>query len=182
MSWRLSSSSGEHVHVRAPGPDELALHHWMALFSIEAGDVQEAIHHLGHIIGVTEGEHLSRMKQAVAILEEGDADEAGRIVEEMLAGLEEIDLAEPAIHLTLALSAARVDEADVSAQHVLHFVEKATGHREEQGRAILTLLAQGDLREAEHELEQLLGEATPEEEHEDEAPHGDEEPHEDEAP
>ena len=154
----------------------------MALYSIEADDIQEAIHHLGHIIGVTEGEHLSRMKQAVAVLEEGEAHEGGHIIEEMLEGLGEADLDESTMHLTLALSSVRVDEADVSAHHTLHFVETATGRRQEQGKVILTLLAQGDLREAEHELEQLLGEAAPEEEHEDEAPHGDGEPHEGEAP
>ena len=60
----------------------------MALYSIEADDIQEAIHHLGHIIGVTEGEHLSRMKQAVAVLEEGKLTRAGTSSRKCVKGWE----------------------------------------------------------------------------------------------
>ena len=62
----------QHGHSDAPtGPDELALHHWMALFSIEAGDPGEGSHHLGHIVDLTEGEHLAQMKKAIELLEGG---------------------------------------------------------------------------------------------------------------
>ena len=112
----------QHMHSDAPtGPDELALHHWMALFSIEGGDQGEGAHHLGHIVDLTEGEHLAQMKKAIELLEGGDIHDGGHIVEGMLAGLADVGLDDQGMHLTLALSSARVGEKDASLHHVEHF-------------------------------------------------------------
>ena len=60
ISEFIEGLGGGHAHVRGPGsPDEVAIHHWMALFSTDAEDPSEAIHHLGHIIELTEGQHRS---------------------------------------------------------------------------------------------------------------------------
>ena len=89
ISEFIEGLGGGHAHVRGPGsPDEIAIHHWMALFSTDAEDPSEAIHHLGHIIELTEGQHRSRMEEAVSLLEKNDIDEAAHVIEEMLAGLE----------------------------------------------------------------------------------------------
>lgn len=158
LSVFIGGLGGEHKHVRdASSPDEMALHHWMALFSIEAGDPVEGAHHLGHIVDLTEGEHLAQMKKAIALLEEGDTDEGARIVERMLAGLEEVGLDVSEIHLTLALSSARVEETGLSIQHVQHFLDLSTGQRKETAEEILALLRSGDVQDAVSQLEALLG-------------------------
>ncbi len=45
----------------------------------------------------------------------------------MLAGLEEAELDEHTMHLDLALSSMRAEEAEASAHHLEHFVEDADG-------------------------------------------------------
>lgn len=166
---------GGHAHVRAPGsPDEIALHHWMALFSIDAEDPSDAAHHLGHIIDITEGQHRSQMEKALSLLEANETDEAAHLIQQMLAGLEQVDIDEPTMQLTLALSSARVEETDVAIHHVEHFLELATGEEAEAGERILDFLRDGRVLDVQDALENLLG-GTPIDEHmEDADEHADE--------
>jgi hypothetical protein len=167
------SADGEHVHAQASvGPDELSLHHWMALFPIEADDPKEGSHHLGHIVDLTEGEHLAQMQKAIALLEEGEVHEGAHIVEGMLAGLEEVALDDSRMHLTLALSSARVREHDSSLHHLEHFLDSASGGRHEAAEEIVSMLQTGAVHDAVDHLEELAGQAHPLDEHDD--GHGDE--------
>jgi cytochrome c553 len=162
------SADNEHAHAKASsGPDELSLHHWMALFSIEAEDPKEGAHHLGHIVDLTEGEHLAQMKKAIALLEEGEVHEGAHIVEGMLAGLEEVGLDDSGMHLTLALSSARVGEHDASLHHLQHFLDAASGGRQEAAEEIVSMLQAGAAHDAVDHLEELAGQANPEDEHDD---------------
>ena len=163
----------QHMHSEAPsGPDELALHHWMALFSIEAGDPKEGAHHLGHIVDLTEGEHLALMKKAIGLLEEGDVHEGSHIVEEMLAGLEEVGLDDSGMHLTLALSSARVGDKDASLHHLEHFLDSTSGERHEAAEKIESLLRADTVHDAVDRLEELSGQADPQDEHGHQEQHG----------
>lgn len=137
-------------------PGEVVLHHWMTLSSIEADNVPEAIHHLGHIIELTEGQHRSQMEKTITLLNEGSVEEGTRIVEEMLAGLEHVDMDESSIHLTLALSAASVEQIDVAESHVEHFLEMATGEDHEAAEHILSLLHDGEIHDAVDALQKLV--------------------------
>ena len=38
---------------------ETALHHWQALAAIRDGELDDAAHHVEHVIGVVEGDHLA---------------------------------------------------------------------------------------------------------------------------
>ena len=164
----------QHVHSEAPtGPDELALHHWMALFSIEAGDPGEGAHHLGHIVDLTEGEHFAQMKKAISLLEEGDVHEGGHIVEGMLAGLEDVGLDDQGMHLTIALSSARVGEKDASLHHLEHFLDSTSGERHEAAEEIESLLRADAVHDAVDRLEELSGQARPQDEHGHQDEHGD---------
>ena len=187
----IDGLEGGHAHGRPPGSgDELTLHHWMALFALEAEDGSEATHHVRHIMELTEGQHLARMKDTISLIETGEIHEAGHVIETMLAGLEGADIDEATMHLKLALSSARVDEAVIAAHHVEHFLDTVTDHEHESGKEILDTLAAGELLEAVHGLERVLaGEFVSEPEHgpdhteahdEGEA-HDDDEAHDDEA-
>ena len=154
----IGGLSGGHAHVMVPGSgNELTLHHWMALFAIEAGDDSEAIHHVRHLMDLTEGQHRARMQDTLLFIEAGETHEAAHVVESMLAGIDQTGIDEATMHLTLGLSSARVDEAEIAAHHIEHFLEVATGDEHEMGEEIFDLLVAGDFLEAEHRLEQLLG-------------------------
>ena len=88
--------------------DVLAIHHWMAISAITAGDPNDALHHVGHIIERVKGEHLETMEKARALLRQGDLHEAEHLIEEMLAGKAKPELTLAELNLRLALTA--VDE------------------------------------------------------------------------
>ena len=158
IAMYISELGEGHAHMAASAtPGEVVLHHWMTLSSIEADNVPEAVHHLGHIIELTEGQHRAQMEKTIALLNEGSVEEGTRIVEQMLAGLEHVDMDESSIHLTLALSSANVEQVDVAERHVEHFLETATGEDHEAAEHILSLLQNGELHDAVDGLEKLLG-------------------------
>jgi thioredoxin-like negative regulator of GroEL len=135
----------------------LAIHHWMAISAIAAGDRGDALHHVGHIIEVVKGEHLEAMKKARTLLREGDLHEAEHLIEEMLAGKAKPDLTLNELNLRLALTA--VDQRDrAEAIHQLrHFLERVRGAERAKAEAVLAHLREGDLHGAEHGIADLLG-------------------------
>jgi mono/diheme cytochrome c family protein len=135
----------------------VSIHHWMAISAIAAGDREDALHHVGHIIEAVTGEHREAMTQARELLREGDLHEAEHLIEEMLAGKAEPELGRARLALRLALTA--VDQGDrAEAIHQLrHFIEAAKGAEREKGQAALAHLRERDLHGAEHGIADLLG-------------------------
>ena len=97
------------------------------------------------------------MKKAISFLEEGDVHEGGHIVEGMLAGLEDVGLDDQGMHLTLALSSARVGEKDASLHHLEHFLDSTSGERHEAAEEIESLLRADAVHDAVDRLEELSG-------------------------
>lgn len=147
-----------HAHQREGGDIgvEMQMHHWMALFAIEDGGIDEGRHHVQHIIDLTQGDHRARMQGVLAELEAGGTHDAVHTIEEMLAGVLDDGTSGETMHLRLALSSVRIRDADGAVHHMEHFLEVAgaTGH--EVGEAIMALVQAGDLTAAEHELGELL--------------------------
>lgn len=79
-------------------------------------------------------------------------------IEEMLAGTANPDLTLARLHLRQALVALAVENVADAQHHVVHFQELATSMEVEQAVEILDLLDQGNLHQAEHEMQELLGE------------------------
>ena len=152
----LEALPGHHLHEE-PGDlgQEVALHHWMALLALEAGDVAEAVHHVEHIIELVEGDHLARMQHVLQELEEGHTHDAAHTIEDMVAGTVFPELVELRMHLLL--SAVRVDDGVNAVHHLDHFLELASPEDLSKGRGVLAHLQGGEFHEAEHELEELLG-------------------------
>ncbi len=154
----IDSLAGGHLHQRPSDIRQaVALHHWMALLSLEEDDIAEAIHHVVHINELVEGEHLVRMQAVLQQLQGGDFHEATHGIQEMLAGTAESDLATGAMHLQLALSGLRVEDVDGAVHHLEHFLQTTTGIAKERGEAILQALQSQDMEEAEHIIVELLG-------------------------
>lgn len=162
--------------------DPAVLHQWMALLALKAGTVEEAKHHVQHVIdtlGDQDPDRAARMRQVLALLDEGELHKAEHEVEEMLAGVASPDLTLATMHLELALSAIAGHDRDDAIHHIEHFLSQATGQDREDGEVVLRLLKEGDLHQAEHELGDLLarikGEAPQGQDHHEEntpEPHG----------
>ena len=146
---------GEGVEMADTGAN-LEMHHWMALAAIEDDNVEEGLHHVGHIIELVEGDHLARMQQAQEHLESGNTHDAAEAVEEMLAGILVGEFGQASMHLRLALSSVRVGNADAAVHHLEHAIGMDDPDTKEGSEEILALVQAGDLETAEHELVELL--------------------------
>jgi len=138
-------------------PEVLAIHHWMAISGITAGDRGDALHHVGHIIEMVEGEHRETMEKAGALLREGDLHEAEHLIEEMLAGKAKPELTLAQLSLRLALTAVDQRDREEAIHQMRHFLERARGAERKKGEAVLAHLREGDLHGAEHGIADLLG-------------------------
>lgn len=139
----------------------------MPPFALTANESGEAKHHVQHIIDLVAGEHLSRMKKVQAAIDEGNVHDAEHTIEDMLAGTGQPGLSIADMHLQMALSSIRVEEASEAAHHLEYYVAVTTGHDSETGAELLSMVQAGELHDAEHEIEELLG-GSPEEHHADE--------------
>lgn len=147
-----------HGHARTGlSANELVMHHRMALLAAEDDELQEAIHHVNHLIDLTEGEHKVRMKEALTALESGEVHDGLHVLENMIAGIDVAGLDEESMQLTLALSSVRLEDADSASHHMGHYTALAMGDHLEKGQHIATLIQDSLFAEAVGELVALLG-------------------------
>lgn len=120
----VASLGGGHGHAQTMNVgDAVAQHHWMALFALEQEDQQEATHHLNHLMELVSGDHAARMQEALKETEAGRYHDGAHVVEEMLAGIDPLELTQRDMHLRLAISAARVEEAPEAIHQMEHYLE-----------------------------------------------------------
>ena len=156
-----SLPSGGHAHPETIELTEsVEMHHWMALEALKADDRREAIHHVEHIINLFEpGQHHERMVAIAQSLQAGEGHEPEHAIEGMLAGTAAPYLTLFQLHLSQALvSLAANDQADAQ-HHVEHAQGLAEPDYEARAHEVLEALEQGELHQAQHEIQELLGEA-----------------------
>ncbi len=137
--------------------DALVVHHWMALYALEADNEDEAEHHVRHILEIiTDPEHKAQMEEVIEHLQAGDVHDASHAIEEMLAGKAESGLSLQNLHLQMALASIEADEMEDTKHHLEHFVDMATGDEKARGEEAIDLLEQGNIHDAEHEVEELM--------------------------
>ncbi len=155
----LESEGHAHAEVESAQLGVIVeMHHWMALEALKADVLDDAIHHVEHIIELLDdGEHQDRMKVIREDLQARNSHDAKHNIEEMLAGKAASDLTLAQLHLRQALVALAVEAVADAKHHVEHFQELAGAQEAE----ILELLGKGDLHQAEHEIQELLGEEHP---------------------
>ena len=138
------------------------MHHWMALEALKADVLEDAIHHVEHILELLDdGEHQDRMKVIREDLQVRDTHDAEHNIEEMLAGKAAPDLTLVQLHLRQALVALAVEEVADAKHHVEHFRELAGAQEAQKVAEILELLGKDNPHQAEHEIQELLGEEHP---------------------
>ena len=158
-SYIAGLSSEGHAH---PETIELTaaleIHHWMALEAIKAGDQNESLHHVNHIVGLLDpGEHLRRMEAILEGLERGDIHESEHEIEVMLAQFASPGLNLFQLHLRQALVSLAVDDVPDAQHHISHTQVVSTPADEEGIAEVLELLGQGNLHQAEHEIQEIVG-------------------------
>ncbi len=135
------------------------MHHWMALEALKADVIEDAIHHVEHIIELLDaGEHQDRMKVIQEDLQVRNIHDAEHNIEEMLTGNAAPDLTLAQLHLRQALVALAVEGLADAKHHVEHLQELAGALEDQKVAEIIELLGKGDLHQAEHEIQELLGE------------------------
>src|SRR3990172_4016444 len=105
----------------------------MSIRPISAGDREDALHHVGHIIEVVKGEHLEAMEKARALLREGDLHEAEHLIEEMLAGKAKPELTLAELNLRLALTAVDQRDRAEAIHQIRHYRERGRGAERGKG-------------------------------------------------
>lgn len=139
-------------------PDLLAIHHWMAIQAIKADDIQDAIHHVEHILdAVTDQEHRHAMEEALEDLKAGRLHDAEHALEQMLAGKAIPDLTPGRMHLRLALAAIEGGDTQDAEHHMQHFLGTARGNERTQAEEIMRLMRNGHIHDATHMMEEMIG-------------------------
>lgn len=130
----------------------------MAILSLESDNTTDSQHHLQHAIEVADTTQAEAIQTLVDRLNGGDTHEVQHELEEMLTQADAIEgKTMEDLHLELAFSAMEAREIDDAHHHVEHFVETATGVDKLKGEQILELMDDGDLHNARHGIEGLLG-------------------------
>lgn len=138
--------------------DALAVHHQMVLVALKAGDTADALHHLDHIIDMaTDHEHKEQAEEARALVTAGKMHDAEHEVEEMLAGKAVPEMGISQLHLQLAFSAISVRDTGDAGHHMEHFMAMASGMERVKADEVIKLMEMGDMHEAGHALEQMMG-------------------------
>ncbi len=139
--------------------EAVAMHHWMALASLAAGNMPEASHHVVHIIDLVADnpEHLAQMESVLEAINSGNVHGAEHPIETMLVGTAERDLTLTQMHIRLALYRLESRQMENLRHHLEHFINEATGTDKSKGQEILDLIGANDLATARHEMEELLG-------------------------
>jgi uncharacterized cupredoxin-like copper-binding protein len=149
-----------------------ALHHWQALASIEDGQVEDALHHVGHIIEIVDGEHLVAMQAVAAALEANELHDAAHDIEVMLVDRADPEVSTLTLHLQMGLQSLSEDETAEALHHVRHFIaDAAEAEERERGEEIERAIEAGDTLEAAEQLRALTAELVAEY-HGEEAEHG----------
>ena len=155
-TYIASLEQGDHIEP-VELPNIAAMHHHMAIIAIKEENAREALHHIGHILDLVEGEHLHAVEEAQRQLRAGNLHDAEHLLEEALPGLADPELTTERAHLQLALQALEVDDSEDAEHHVGHFLETAQGDEAAKGRAALEALGKGLHHDAEDGLREILG-------------------------
>ncbi len=99
-------------------------HHWMALEAIKAGDQDDSLHHVNHIIELLQaGEHRTRMEAILEGLQAGEKHDPEHEIEEMLAEFASPGLNLFQLHLRQALVSIAVEDVPDAQHHASHAQE-----------------------------------------------------------
>jgi len=150
--------SGGHADVEMTDRNLASFqHHWMALLALEDGSLNDAVHHIDHIIEVATGPHLSQMIKVKEEIATGRIHEGIHTIQTMLIGTAGAGLTPLDIHPGLARSSINVGDLDDVSHHLDHILEDVNGGTLTADVAeIRRLLELGELADATNKLQALM--------------------------
>ena len=140
------------------------LHHWQALAAIRAGELDDARHHVEHIVAAVGADeaHASAMNEVLTQLAAGELHDAEHGIEGMLAGRAEPGIDPAFVHLLMALDGLESGAGGDAAHHIQHFVALSSSDSAHEAEEIIELVEAGDLDEASAQLARLVSESSAE--------------------
>ncbi|MEE8389542.1 MAG: c-type cytochrome [Anaerolineae bacterium] len=134
-----------------------SVHLQMALQALQADNVEDAKHHVQHLLDVTTGEAKETAKAILTDLEAGNHHDAEHDIEGMLVQAPEAELSAVVLHLQLALDALHREDLADAQHHLQHAIEASTDEAEKARLAdLLTDLQAGETREVEQHIEEMI--------------------------
>jgi hypothetical protein len=154
----IDSLKSEHGHVSFENLKLASFqHHWMALLALENDSIEDAVHHVVHIIDVVEGHHRSQMIDVKETIEAGNIHDAAHIIQTMLTGDTGRGLTSVDISGGLARSSVQSNDVDGAVHHLDHLSDTlSAGTIVDRIATIKRLLDSGNLPDAVAELDQLI--------------------------
>lgn len=133
-----------------------AAHLRLAMVSLEAGSMDDAMAHVRDLIDSAEGDTREKAEEILGFLEEGDLHEAEHELETMLAEGEGGELTTVQLHIVLAIGAFQNLADDDVIGHMEDAISVATGDEKALLEELLADLKAGKTHDVEHELEKML--------------------------
>ncbi|MEE9285542.1 MAG: hypothetical protein V3V35_07430, partial [Dehalococcoidia bacterium] len=133
-------------------------HLLMALIGLKSGVPADALHHIDHASLVAEPDVAARLGDVRDAVAAGRLHDAEHELEELAPetpGAPAPD--EKTLHLQLALDSLTVDAGPEAAHHLQHYLQLPPDERFEAAQEALSLVQQGELHDAEQEIQEILG-------------------------
>lgn len=153
----LGPPAEAHVHMdyEATGPE--TGHLLLAFRALKSDNQLDAIHHLQHVLDITDDEGRERFEAILADLEAGNLHDVEHAIEQLLLE-EQAELTLVQLHLQLALDSLAVEDVDDAAHHIQHALEISEDAGEQATlRELLDELAAGELHHVEDHMMEMLG-------------------------
>ncbi len=177
-----AGEAGSTVAVVDSSEAATAQHHYQALLALRDGAVDDAAHHVEHIIESVAGDHRQAMQGVLGELQAGNAHDAEHAIEAMLVGNADVNLSAEVLQLQLSLDALSLQDGAAAVHRIEHYADLVAGEAAHEAESILELVGAGAFADAEAALVAEINLRTGDAEHDsDEADHdaGEQAEHED---
>ena len=154
---RLVPLGEGHLHVYEPS-QSVSAHLLMGLIALKGGNKADSVHHIEHARLVADADVAATLDEILEAVEAGELHDAEHELEELLPATPDSSVPdEETLHLQLALDALADDDDDDAAHRLEHYLDLPPGEGFETAQEALSLVLEGDVHEAEDEVQEILG-------------------------
>ncbi len=161
-----ADDAGSTVAIADTSEAAMAQHHYQALLALRDGAVDDAAHHVEHIIDSVSGDHRVAMQGIRDELQAGNAHDAEHAIEVMLVGNAEQNLSAEVLQLQLSLDALSLQDVAAAMHRIQHYTDLVAGEAAQEADEILQLVGAGAFADAEAALIAEINSRTGDADHE----------------
>lgn len=153
----LGPPAAGHMHMDFEATGPATAHLMLAFRALKSDNQPDALHHLQHVLDITDQEGREHLEAILADLEAGDLHDVEHAIEDILLE-EQADLMPVQLHLQLALDSLAVDDVSDAVHHVQHALEVSEDEAEQATlRELLDELAAGEIHHVEDHMMEMMG-------------------------